>query len=64
MATPRNRNNALVLLNNLREMGYTDAQMLTMIMNDFLSGEQAYGAVEYLYDEFGLNGGENEEIDE
>jgi hypothetical protein len=46
MATVRNKNNALVLLDNLRAFGYTDTQMLNMIMNDFLSSNQAYDAVE------------------
>jgi hypothetical protein len=69
MATVRNKNNALVLLDNLRAFGYTDTQMLNMIMNDFLSSNQAYDAVEHLYNEFGLYEfglceDENEEIDE
>lgn len=33
-------------------------------MNDFLSGAQAYDAVEHLYNEFGLDEGEDEETDE
>jgi hypothetical protein len=64
MATLRNRNNAIALLHNLKEFGYTDTQMLSIIMYDFLSGEQAYDAVEHLYNEFGLNEGENEKMDE
>ena len=71
MTTLRNKNNAVALLDNLRKFGYTDSQMLNMIINDFLSGEQAYDAVEHLYNEFGLNEGEdkdetdeNEETDE
>jgi ribosome assembly protein YihI (activator of Der GTPase) len=69
MTTLRNKNNAIALLDNLREFGYTDSQMLNMIMNDFLSGNQAYDAVEHLYNEFGLNEdedetNENEETDE
>lgn len=64
MATLRNRNNAIVMLDNLREFGYTDSQMLSIIMNDFLSGAQAYDAVEHLYNEFGLDEGEDEETDE
>ena len=55
MTSLRNRNNAIVMLDNLREFGYTDSQILSMIMNDFLSGNQAYDAVEHLYNEFGLN---------
>ena len=65
--TLRNRNNAIAMLDNLREFGYTDSQMLSIIMNDFLSGAQAYDAVEHLYNEFGLDedeADENEEIDE
>ena len=69
MATLRNRNNAIALLHNLKEFGYTDSQMLNFIMWDFLSGEQAYDAVERLYNEFGLGEDkdetdENEETDE
>ena len=64
MATLRNRNNAIAMLDNLREFGYTDSQMLSIIMNDFLSGAQAYDAVEHLYNEFGLDEGEDEETDE
>lgn len=64
MATLRNRNNAIAMLDNLREFGYTDSQMLNIIMNDFLSGAQAYDAVEHLYNEFGLDEGEDEETDE
>ena len=64
MATVRNKNNALVLLDNLRAFGYTDTQMLNMIMNDFLSSNQAYDAVEHLYNELGLCEDENEEMDD
>lgn len=62
--TLRNRNNAIAMLDNLRELGYTYSQILNIIMNDFLSGEQAYDAMEYLYNEFGLNEGEDEKMDE
>ena len=62
--TLRNRNNAIALLDNLKEIGYTDSQILSIIMNDFLSGSQAYDAVEYLYNEFGLYEDEDEEMDE
>jgi hypothetical protein len=64
MATLRNRNNAIALLHNLKEFGYTDTQMLSIIMYDFLSGEQAYDAMEHLYDEFGLGKGEDEKMGE
>jgi DNA polymerase III delta subunit len=60
MATLRNRNNAIAMLDNLREFGYQDSQILDLIISHFLSGEQAYNVMEHVYDEFGLDEGEDE----
>lgn len=54
----RNRNNALVLLDNLRSFGYSDTEILNMIVGDYLGGDQAYDAIEHVYEELGLKSNE------
>ena len=54
----RNRNNALVLLDNLRSFGYSDTEILNMIVGDYLSGNQAYDTIEHVYEELGLKSDE------
>ena len=54
----RNRNNALVLLDNLRSFGYSDTEILNMIVGDYLSGSQAYDTIEHVYEELGLKSDE------
>jgi hypothetical protein len=54
MAVLRNRSRAIIQLDRMRGLGYSDTDMMDMLIGNYLSGEDAYNAMEYIQEELGL----------
>jgi hypothetical protein len=62
MAILRNRSRAIIQLDRMRGLGYSDTDMMDILIGNYLSGEEAYNAMEYIQEELGLGVETEEEI--